>query len=213
MNLSAININDNSMIDKIRKFVPLEETDFAALQDYFSSGGWLYNQEVVGIREFIESPEYLNAAGRVYPIVMDCLEELNESDYDEALLTGSIGSAKSTMALYTSVYQVYLLSAMKSPQAAFGLDPSSEIVIIFQSISEKIAKAVEFLRFKAIIDGSPYFKKHFRYDKNFESELRFPVTSRVELGELSRPILGGTSDFVPSCKRRIAPLRQLGTNG
>jgi hypothetical protein len=190
------------MIEKIRKFVPLEETDFAAIQDYFSSGGWLYNQEVVGIREFIESPEYLNAAGRVYPIVMDCLEELNESDYDEALLTGSIGSAKSTMALYTSVYQVYLLSAMKSPQTAFGLDPSSEIVIIFQSISEKIAKAVEFLRFKAIIDGSSYFKKHFRYDKNFESELRFPhriivkPVSSSDTAAIGQNVIGGIIDEI-----------------
>jgi HSP90 family molecular chaperone len=39
------------------------------------------------------------------------------------------------------------------------------------------------------------------------------VTSRVQLGELSRPVLGGTSDFVPSYSRRIAPLKQLGTNG
>jgi hypothetical protein len=39
------------------------------------------------------------------------------------------------------------------------------------------------------------------------------VTSRVELGEFSHPFLGGTSGFVPSCKRRIAPLKQLGTNG
>jgi hypothetical protein len=44
-------------------------------------------------------------------------------------------------------------------------------------------------------------------------ELRQDVTSRVQLGELSRPVLGGTSDFVPSYSRRIAPLKQLGTNG
>jgi len=44
-------------------------------------------------------------------------------------------------------------------------------------------------------------------------QCRVPVTSRVELGKLSRPFSGGTNGFVPSCNRRIAPLKQPGTNG
>jgi hypothetical protein len=202
MNEIVINDNDLKVMDNIKKVANLSEFDLEELQSYFASEGWLYNQDVVGIREFIESEHYLDAKGIVYPVVMECLEELNDGDYDEALLTGSIGCAKSTIALYTTAYLVYLLSAMKSPQAAFGLDPSSEIVIIFQSINEKIAKAVEFLRFKAMIDGSPYFRKHFRYDKNYESELRFPhriivkPVSGSDTAAIGQNVIGGIIDEI-----------------
>ena len=77
----------------------------------------------MGIKEFICSPHYLNKDKEIYPGVLEAAEELNTGRYVEAIMTGGIGSGKTTLALYTNAYQLYLLSCMRSPHKQFGLDP------------------------------------------------------------------------------------------
>ena len=150
----------------------------------------------VGIREFIESPKFLNKGGQrdssgkivepiIYPTLMTELEQLNSGPYIESVLTGSIGSGKSTMALYTQAYQLYRLSRLRNPHREFGLDPDSEIEIIFQSVSGSLAKMVDYDRFKSIVDSSPYFQNEFPYDKSLKATLVFPRRIIV------RPVHGG----------------------
>lgn len=148
---------------------------FAALKNY-----------PVSIEEFITSPEYLGRDS-VYPEVMQALVELNNplvegleyrarlwTEFTEAVLTGGIGTGKSTIGIYSMAYQLYVLSCYVSPHSFFELDPTSEIVIIFQNRTERLAKAVDFDRFKELVDQSPYFKKQFPFDHKMKSELRFP---------------------------------------
>lgn len=82
--------------------------------------------------------------------------------------------AKSTAALYIQAYTVYQLSCLKDPHAEFGLDPASEIMIIFQSLNATVAKAVEYDRFREMLERSPYFKKNFRHDPELKSMIRLP---------------------------------------
>ena len=85
----------------------------------------------IPIEEFIESPEYLGMKGQVYPAVMQCLVELNNPEveglghgyrlgaaYIEAALTGAIGTGKTTIAILTIAYQLYVLSCLRDPQRA-----------------------------------------------------------------------------------------------
>ena len=95
-------------------------------------------------------------------------------------ITGN--SAKTTCALYTTAYQVYLLSCLVNPHKEFGLDSSSEILFVFQSINAKISKA-SFDRFKNMIEQSPYFKENFKPDKDLTSKLVFP--NRIEVVPVS----------------------------
>lgn len=113
-------------------------------------------------------------------------------------VTGNTG--KSTIALYSTAYQLYLLSCMKSPHQSFGLDPSSEIVFIFQSINARLAKAVDYDRFRTMIAKSPYFKEHFPFNKDLESELIFPNRIIVKpvtgatTGAIGQNVIGGVID-------------------
>jgi len=150
----------------------------------FLQGNNKFIREIVGIRQFIEWEGYLDAKGVIYPKIMKCLEELNNGFYSEAVLTGSIGAGKSTIALYTNVYQLYLLSCLKDPHKEFGLDPSSEIEFVFQNLNMNLAKSVDYDRFRALIDKSPYFKKYFPYNKEVKSELQFP--NRI----IVKPVVG-----------------------
>jgi hypothetical protein len=147
---------------------------------------WLteYVRLPVGIRTFITDPYYLGKASEIYPVVMDELEKINCGLYQEVVLTGGIGSAKTTVAVYSQAYQLYLLSCLENPHKRFGLDPSSEILIIFQSINRDLAKAVGYERFLHLIANSPYFQAKFMYDTSVVSKMVFP--NRIEV----RPVSG-----------------------
>lgn len=164
--------------------------------------GHKYSQKVVGIREFIESPAYFDCKGSLYPEILNSLEEFNNGQYSEGVLTGAIGTGKTTIALYTNAYQLYLLSCLKDPHQEFGLDPSSEIVFIFQNLNAKKAREVDYERFRALIDKSPYFIKYFAYNKDMKSQMKFPnhIYVKPVCGDQSAAIgenvIGGLIDEV-----------------
>jgi hypothetical protein len=161
-----------------------------------------YKTQPVGIREFVESKFYLGKAHEVYPAVMETLVDLNSGRYDEAVLTGGIGSGKTTIALYSQAYQLYLLSRLRNPHGLFGLDSSSEIKIIFQSLRESLARGVDYERFRDMVEKSPYFQRHFMYDKDINSKLKFPNRIEVEpvggneTASIGQNVIGGVIDEI-----------------
>jgi len=171
---------------------------------------WVSNptrHPIVPVREFLESPYYMgtkkaDGTSLLYPAILDELDRINSGDYDEAVLTGGIGSGKTTCALYTTAYQLYVLSCYENPHELFSLDPSSEIVFIFQSVSAQTAKAVDYQRFRAMIERSPYFREHFPFNKDFESELIFPhriivrPVSSKDSAAIGQNVFGGVIDEI-----------------
>lgn len=167
----------------------------SAIEDYA-----MYRWKPVGVEEFICSPEYLNKRQEIYPGVLEAAIELNSGSYVEAVMTGGIGSGKTTLALYTNAYQLYLLSCMRSPHRVYGLDPSSEILLIFQSITQRLAQGVDYQRFRNMIEGSPYFKSRFPFDRQLHSKLVFPnrievvPVSGTETAAIGQNVMGGLID-------------------
>lgn len=143
-----------------------------------------YRTRPVGIREFCCSPNFLDKEKEIYPELLRELEIINNGQYTEVVYTGGIGSGKTTGALYTNAYQLYLLSCLRNPHERYGLDPSSEILLIFQSITAALAARVDFARFRNMIELSPYFRDKFPFDRSLKSSLIFP--GRVEV----RPVSG-----------------------
>ncbi len=154
----------------------------------------------VDIETFLNDEYFLGLEGQIYPEVMRCIKEMNDGTYVEVVLTGAIGTAKTTIALWTTAYQLYLLSCLKNPQESFGLDKASEILFIFQSINANLAKALDYSRFRALIETSEYFQEEFPFDKDIESELRFPnriivkPVSGQETAAIGQNVMGGIID-------------------
>ncbi len=158
----------------------LTNDQLAHVRAYDGGGSrWIVEGGPVDVRTFLTDPDYLNAldpAGRclLYPGVLEALVELCEGDYVEAVLTGAIGCGKTTLAVYCMAYQLYRLLCHRDPHAEFGLDPSSELLIVFQSLNAELGAAVDFERFRALIDQAPIFQlTEFRYDRSAKSPLRF----------------------------------------
>lgn len=161
-----------------------------------------YKHMPVDVETFINDPYYMNAEKIVYPVVKEAIIEVNEGDYDEVVCTGGIGSGKSTLALYTQAYQLYLLSCMANPHEYFGLDPSSEILMVFQSLNKELAEDLDYARFKTMIKSCKYFEEQFSYSPWIESQLEFPnrivvkPVSGAETGAIGQNVIGGLIDEI-----------------
>jgi hypothetical protein len=174
------------------------------MEDAVAALEWVSNptiRPIVGIREFICSPYYMNAPKAVYESIMVELEECNNGQYNEAVFTGSIGSGKTTAALYSLAYQLYILSCYESPHELYGLDPASEIVFIFQSLRKSSAKN-DFDRFAEMVKKAPYFIKYFPWDKDLKAELHFPhriivkPVSGASTATIGENVFGGMIDEI-----------------
>lgn len=154
----------------------------------------------VDFRTFVESKELLNKKGILWPSVVACGAEINSGRYVEAVLTGAIGTGKTTLALYCQAFQLYILSCIKNPHQLFDLDPSSEILIVFQSINKNLAQDVDYRRFRDMISQSPYFQVNFMYEEDREKEMRFPRNVVVkpvaghDTAAIGQNVIGGIID-------------------
>jgi hypothetical protein len=162
----------------------------------------------VDIEEFLFGDRFLRRPRtEIYPEVLEELWKINErhgrlmNTLTEFVGTGGIGSAKTTTALYTNAYQLYLLSCFRNPHQTFGMDSTSEILFIFQSLNATLAKDVDYKRFRAICEQSYYYTTVFPFDKSLLSTLSFP--NRIEVkpiggdgGAIGQNVLGGLIDEV-----------------
>ena len=144
---------------------------------------YAYTMLPVDVQTFVESSDFLDCRGTLYPAVMNELRDLNSGRYVEAVLTGAIGTGKTTIALFTTAYQLYALSRLEDPHRLFNLDPSSEIVFAFQSLNKMLAKSIDYERFRAMLTRSPYFNQFFPFNKKITSEMTFP--NRIVVRPLS----------------------------
>lgn len=161
-----------------------------------------YHHLPVDVQTFIESPAFLACGESIYPAVMDALMEINSGQYIEAVLTGAIGTGKTSIALLTTAYQLHVLSCLRDPQAFFKLDPASEIVFAIQSSTARAARDVAFNRLREMVDRSPFFRCHFPQDPRIRSALVFPGNivvrplSSVPTAAIGSNVIGGILDEV-----------------
>ncbi len=172
--------------------------------------GIKYHERPVSVEQFLFSRHYMKAFDEsgeriIWPKLVEAIERVCTGGYIQSIWTGAIGTGKSTGALYATAYKLYELLCLKSPHATYELDPSSEILIIFQSLNKDLAVDVDYTRFKAMIDRAPIFATpEFRYDRSIKSEMKFgsrvvckPVAG-TDAGALGQNVIGGILDEISS---------------
>lgn len=161
-----------------------------------------YNQPVVSVEEFVCDDYFLGKKGVVYPEVLKAAVEMNNGSYIEAVLTGGIGSAKTTLAHYSMAYQLYVLSCLRNPHELFNLDPASEIAMVLQSLNATVAKNVEYNRFRSLCEGSYYFREVWPFNPAilskmvFKNRIEIYSVSGAESAAIGQNIIGGILDEV-----------------
>ena len=131
--------------------------------------------EPVSVDQFIEDDYFLGLSnGEIWPENRKIIREIVEDGYVEALLMGAIGYGKTTVAQVITAYQLYLLSTERFPQSKYGLLPTSSIVIAMLNKTDDLARTVTFGEFRSMMEGIPYFKEEFNFDRSVKSQLLFP---------------------------------------
>lgn len=167
----------------------------------------------VSIDEFIDSTEFLGATDlTMWPEVRKALVDINQNwwqwgirdeTYDEAPLAGATGTGKTTIAIVTTMYHLYLLSCMKNPQAWYGFPKATSIVFAIMGAKPRVVSKVIYLPMRKFIESIPYFQKYCMPDKMIESEMFFPEKNmRIaqsggdEDAILGEAIIGGIIDEI-----------------
>jgi len=117
-----------------------------------------YVDKLADMDTFVKDDYYLGAVGRdLYPKWLADLKEFFEGEYNEAVISGSIGSGKTTWCEMSLLRMFYELTMLRDPQSTFGLMPGSEIVLVCFNRDDTLAREVTYGGVKAKLEQSPYF--------------------------------------------------------
>ena len=92
----------------------------------------------------------------------------------EVIITGSVGTGKSTFAIILFIRKLYELSCYENIRALFNLMSSSQIVFIYFSLSKMQAELTGFGQIRSMIDSIPYFNDVFQRNDSLSSILVWP---------------------------------------
>ncbi|HEY3398192.1 MAG TPA: hypothetical protein VGM19_11110 [Armatimonadota bacterium] len=139
-----------------------------------------YEQPPAPLREFVESPLYLNLEGRVYPQVLETLEAVftpgpTGATYTEAAICWGIGSGKSFLSSLALSYLLHRTLCLRDPQSHYGLAPGSQIAFLIMGASATQAQRVVFSEVRRRVTDSPWFRAFCGKDlQPLATEIRFP---------------------------------------
>jgi len=162
-----------------------------------------YAVEPVEIEDFVYDRRFLGGSLKqdIYPTIVDDLVDLFQDDYVEVCLGGGVGWGKTRLAQIAIAYEIYLLSCMRDPAAAFRLISGSTLAFVNISVDKTQAQRVLFAGLYGLIKRSPYFYSEFPFERRLRSELRFrrknircyPVTAS-ESGILGEGVFSAAFD-------------------
>lgn len=134
-------------------------------------------QRVVGIREFITSPDYLDKGEAFWPGIIEDLEAMTGDGIIGAIIEQGIGGGKSYRFSAMICYQLYKLKMLEmlgqDLRKQAGMDKDMDIDLVNVSVTATQAKDVVFGYVSKFIDNSPWFLEYMRPDPVIRSRLRF----------------------------------------
>jgi len=124
-----------------------------------------YKERPVSIDEFIESDQFLGKLtdhGRnVYPIWKETLNEvINEDSKYLVVLTGAIGTGKTTAAIIGVAYIMHTILCLKDPWGYFKKTSGGKMAIIFFNLTKSLSESRGFGKLQSYLMNSEWFKKH-----------------------------------------------------
>jgi len=124
-----------------------------------------YKEKPVGIVKFLKEDYYLGGltdhGNTLYPVWIDALEQIFSDDKNILIvLTGAIGTGKSTVAILAIAYVMYRLLLLKLPWNFFNLQASGKMGITFFNLTKSLGESRGFSKLQSFLLGSPWFQKY-----------------------------------------------------
>lgn len=153
-------------------------------------------REIVPIDKFLTEYYLGPDAKNIYDFWRETLKDMFSSNrtmdnnITSVVLSGSIGTGKSTVAEIMLLRKLYELSCYKNINSMFGLMSTARILFLYFSINKDTAEATGFGSIRAWIDSSPYFNKNFPRSRRINSLLVFPEGITIAYGSRSSDAIG-----------------------
>lgn len=150
---------------------------------------------IVPIEQWVHDDYYIGRDGNenLYPFWKDLLCDIfgnGKQNYTTVVLTGGIGTGKSTCGLYILIRKLYELSCYKNIAGLFGMMSNSFTAFLYFSLTKYQAERTGFGQMRSIIDGIPYFNELFCRNKYRNSTLDFPENVRLFYGSSTADMIG-----------------------
>lgn len=149
---------------------------------------------IVPIEEWINDDYYVGRdARKLYPFWKDLICEIfggGKQNYNQIVITGGIGTGKSTVGLYIVLRKLYELSCYENVAGLFGLMSNSMTAFLYFSLTKYQAERSGFAQLRSIVDGVPYFRELFKRNQYRNSTLDFPENIRIFYGSSTADMIG-----------------------
>ena len=152
-------------------------------------------REIVPVEEWVNEDYYIGHEGnsKLYPYWKDLICDIfggGKQNYTTVVITGGIGTGKSTVGLYILLRKLYELSCYKNVAGLFGMMANSFTAFLYFSLTKYQAERTGYAQFRSIIDGIPYFNELFQRNKYRNSTLDFPENVRIFYGSSTGDMIG-----------------------
>lgn len=139
-------------------------------------------REIVPIEEWIDSPYYAGPdATSIYPYWKQHIINIFNSPVriNEVILTGGLGTGKTTIANILLLRRIYELSCYTNIPALFNLMASSKLMFAYFNLNLGQALLTGYGQLKEMIDNCPYFQEKFPRNIRKDSEINFPQANMM----------------------------------
>lgn len=139
-------------------------------------------RDIVPIDEWLDSEYYVGPdALSIYPYWKQHIINIFNSPVriNEVILTGGLGTGKTTIANIILLRRLYELSCYSNIPALFNLMASSKIMLAYFNLNLGQALLTGYGQLKEMIDNCPYFQEHFSRNNKKDSEIVWPQANMM----------------------------------
>lgn len=155
-----------------------------------------YKDIPVNMETFLLDPYYFGIVGKtLFPAWIDDLIELFTGEYHEAIITGALGTGKTTMAQVAIIRMLYEASCLKNPQVSYGIMDGSPIVFANIGVTKTNAERVVFDGIASKLHLSPYFMDQYRPINRSKKEIVFFDNIQISPGSSNEGGIIGMNIF------------------
>lgn len=156
--------NRNALVEALTSLIEDKDSDLRPTQI----------RDIEPVDVWLKSRYYNSMARNLFDYWVEEIADFIENGYNEWVITGSIGTGKSTAALVTADRKLYELSCWDVPQRLFRLADMTKIFFAYLSVNLKQAELTGFGQFREMIDQTPYFQEEYKRQPKVDSILKFP---------------------------------------
>jgi hypothetical protein len=161
----------------------------------------------VSIQDFIEDKDYFGSTGKgLFPVWRRELEVLFDTDnqINEVVVTGAIGTGKTTLAIVGLAYRLYWLTCLRNPFEYFNLmEGTSSFTFALFNTTRELNDKVQAAKVLGAFNLSPYFRwltsGSTEENEKEKDVLKFPNNIKFAFGSrgvhaLGQDVIGGLLD-------------------